>query len=267
MDNFLSTWNGKCADYDVWYGAECVDLYNYYMRDVFGLNPYAHGVVNGAQELAQNLPKYPELTWNQSSDNIPKGAIVVFSGANGFGGGYGHVGMSMGGLTLFDQLGNEDDSKEQPAGTRNYNAHKSKVLGYAIKKEDNVIEEKDLAPIRIVMSEVEGWNGHEIHAGKHDKMILGWVGKTWEEFIQHGWNVQPRHRIYIEEENTLLKQQLAEVQATLANELAKPPKEVIKEAVKIVEKVVEVPKIVEKPFTDKDGVNWLTTLLKRIFKR
>lgn len=132
---------------------------------------------------------------------------------------------------------------------------------------DEMIEEKDLAQIRIIMSEVEGWNGHEIHAGKHDKMILGWVGKTWEEFIQHGWNVQPRHRVYIEEENAQLKQQLADVQTALTDEQDKPPKEIVKTLTQIVKEEVIVPQIVEKPFTDKDGVNWLTSLIRRIFKK
>lgn len=36
VDAFVNTWNGRYADYDGYYGAQCVDLFNYYNRDVVG---------------------------------------------------------------------------------------------------------------------------------------------------------------------------------------------------------------------------------------
>lgn len=55
----------------------------------------------------------------------------------------------------------------------------------------DMITKDDVAPVRIVMSEVEGWNGNDIHAGKNDAQIMGaWVGKSWQEFIWNGWNKQ-----------------------------------------------------------------------------
>lgn len=65
-----------------------------------------------------------------------------------------------------------------------------------------------------------------------------------------------------------LQKQVAELQVALANEKAKPPKEVIKEVEKIVEVIKEVP--IEVPNSDTilldEAGNWLTKLIKRIWK-
>ncbi len=88
---------------------------------------------------------------------------------------------------------------------------------------EHMITSKDINTLRIVMSEVEGWNGHNVHAGKHDKQIMGtWYGKSWTELINHSWKVQPVHRIHLTE-------QLVKIEKLLANEKAKPAVEVIKE--------------------------------------
>lgn len=177
LDQFVNRWTGEKADYDGQYGGECVDLYNFYMRDVFGLNPYQYGAVNGAQELAGNLPKYPELQWVGGATNIPKGAIVVFSGRNGFGGGYGHVGMSMGGLSIFDQIGGTD-AQEKPPAIRSYPA--TNVLGYAIKKGESMIQDTDneFARWEQLHTQLLGYSG-----GRQNFRTLA-VGKTWLSQIE-----------------------------------------------------------------------------------
>lgn len=143
LAQFITKWNGKKADYDGRYGGECVDLYNFYMRDVFGLNPWKHGAVNGAKDLAKNLPKYTELKWVKNdpfnaNQLPPKGAIIVFNGP--IGGGYGHVGIvieaTASKLIIFDQIGAEDPRLEAPARKRNQTALWGYVLGWAIKGGD-----------------------------------------------------------------------------------------------------------------------------------
>jgi len=135
MDAFIKKWNGKKADYDGAYGGECVDLYNFYMRDVFKLDPYRYGGVNGAKDLATNLPKYPELEW-KTTGKPPKGAIVVFG--EEVGSTFGHVGMALtskpGEFRIFDQIGSEIGANELPAGIRDQIDMKPYMLGYAIKK-------------------------------------------------------------------------------------------------------------------------------------
>jgi hypothetical protein len=78
----------------------------------------------------------------------------------------------------------------------------------AIKQENNmsVITKDDTGAVRIVISDVEGWNGHEVHAGKHDANIMGtWVGKKWTELIMHAWSKQKTHRIHLTDEIATLK--------------------------------------------------------------
>lgn len=79
------------------------------------------------------------------------------------------------------------------------------------KGNNDVIKASDLAQVRIIMSEVEGWNGHEVHSGKHDKQIMGaWQGKEWNDFIWHAWSVQNAHRIQLTDNITALQAQVAQ---------------------------------------------------------
>lgn len=71
----------------------------------------------------------------------------------------------------------------------------------------DMITENDVAPVRVVMSEVEGWNGGEIHSGSKDSEIMAaWVGHSWVEFVMHGWNVQSVHRQALVDSNAALTQ-------------------------------------------------------------
>ena len=48
---------GKWRDYDGYYGAQCVDLFNFYVKEVFGINPYSYFGVEKAYQLAnRGLP-------------------------------------------------------------------------------------------------------------------------------------------------------------------------------------------------------------------
>lgn len=141
FDAFKSRHLGNKADYDGRYGGECVDLYNFYMRDVFGLNPYRIGGVDSAYQLRENLRQYPEIQWidndpNDANQIPPKGAIVIFSKNLPGSGGHGHVGICDDGTTtsslfVFDQIGGED-WQEKPPASRRYNWNN--VLGWAILK-------------------------------------------------------------------------------------------------------------------------------------
>lgn len=83
----------------------------------------------------------------------------------------------------------------------------------------DVIGKDDVGPVRVVMSEVEGWPMNEIHAGVYDSTIMGaWQGHTWQEFIMHCWNVNPNHRGY-------LVQQIAELNTQIANLSKRPTQE------------------------------------------
>lgn len=56
LDQFVTKYCGKKVDYDEAYGAQCVDLFRQYCKDVLNI-PHT-GVVDGAKELFE---KYPDL--------------------------------------------------------------------------------------------------------------------------------------------------------------------------------------------------------------
>lgn len=107
-----------------------------------------------------------------------------------------------------------------------------------IKQEgEEVITDQDTGLLRIGHSEIGGWDLHDTHSGKQDKLFMDtWKGHTVKEFIWAQWNAGEAYR----NQREANKQKIKDLEVALANEQAKPPKEVIKEVVKIVEKPVEV---------------------------
>lgn len=81
---------------------------------------------------------------------------------------------------------------------------------------NDVITKEDIYSIRVIMSEVEGWNGHLVHSGKYDDNILSWVGKTWEEMIQHCWAIQPTHRIHLTDKLTVTEAAVKDLKTSTA---------------------------------------------------
>lgn len=69
-----------------------------------------------------------------------------------------------------------------------------------------------------------------------DAEMRGWIGQSKQRWIQ----VSKAETDGLRNERDALRSQLASVQQALANEQAKPPKEVVKEVIKIVEKEVPV---------------------------
>lgn len=69
-----------------------------------------------------------------------------------------------------------------------------------------------------------------------DAEMRGWIGQSKQKWIQ----VSKAETDGLRNERDALRSQLASVQQALANEQAKPPKEVVKEVIKIVEKEVPV---------------------------
>ncbi|WP_125778305.1 CHAP domain-containing protein [Antribacter gilvus] len=88
VDAFVSTWNGRYADYDGYYGAQCVDLFNYYNRDVVGASwppvSYAYQLYD-----TYDTSKYTRV----SASSAPRKGDVAVWGSNfpNGSGGAGHV--------------------------------------------------------------------------------------------------------------------------------------------------------------------------------
>lgn len=61
-------------------------------------------------------------------------------------------------------------------------------LIYLKKGDDDVIKPEDVYNVRIVNSEIKGWDFNEVHSGKLDAREMGaWVGQPWSKFIQEAW--------------------------------------------------------------------------------
>lgn len=125
------------------------------------------------------LKHYSKIPVTQSPQ---VGDTVVYDGV------YGDVALYIGNGQVFGQLGTPvfKPAAKRPIGN---------PIGYLRLKGDDVITKDDINPLRVVMGEIEGFKAPDIYQGKNDKQIMDfWVGKTWQEAIMHGWQVQKTHR-------------------------------------------------------------------------
>ena len=93
-DAFEKKYLGKAVDYDGVYGVQCVDLFDQYIKEVFGIT----GVwCNGAKDLYKKFNSYPALVKNFTRIAntrelvVKKGDVVIWGG-----GSWGHVGICTG---------------------------------------------------------------------------------------------------------------------------------------------------------------------------
>ena len=97
-DQFVSTWTGKAADFDHAYGFQCVDLFNFYNRDVVGQGFVGTPTTGGAADLWNDytaLDGYTKVA-NSPTGIPPKGAVVVWAANSKATGPAGHVGIASG---------------------------------------------------------------------------------------------------------------------------------------------------------------------------
>ena len=115
LEEFVNKYNGKKVDFDGAFGAQCVDLFRQYNKDVWG-NPHT-GAVEGAKDLFlnyDNLPierKFLELN-PVNSKIIEEGDVAVWGASSS--NKYGHVAIVVGllgdeSLIVFEQDGFKQD--------------------------------------------------------------------------------------------------------------------------------------------------------------
>lgn len=64
-----------------------------------------------------------------------------------------------------------------------------------IKKGTDMIEKDNFAQLRVVNSEVKGWDINQTHAGAFDAREIGaWAGQPWVKFIQQAWEEGEAYR-------------------------------------------------------------------------
>lgn len=89
---FVNRYNGQSIDYDGVYGAQCVDLAKFYLRDVYGISPGAWGDAHAYWNSTNPaiLAKFDKVA--NGATNVPKqGDILVYSQNTPGSGGAGHI--------------------------------------------------------------------------------------------------------------------------------------------------------------------------------
>lgn len=130
LAEFIKKYIGKKVDFDGAFGAQCVDLFRQYNRDVWD-NPHT-GVVEGAKDLFLNFDKMPEeKKFLKIVESPYVGDVIVWGPTekNPF----GHVGMLVGAVDGNSFLVFEQDGFRQDGAKINIR-DKSNVLGYLRKK-------------------------------------------------------------------------------------------------------------------------------------
>lgn len=129
VNAFVAQYNNRFVDYDGRYGAQCVDLFNYYNRDVVKASFVS---VNYAYQLWGAAPtnKYSRVS---ASSTPQKGDVAVFSSSLPGSGGAGHVAIVLSQvnsttLSVFQQRVRLSNGSYSPSIVSN--SSKSYLLGY-----------------------------------------------------------------------------------------------------------------------------------------
>ncbi|MCR4307755.1 MAG: CHAP domain-containing protein [Candidatus Berkelbacteria bacterium] len=133
-DQFVTKYNNKFIDWDGYWGAQCVDLYRQFLKEVCRV-PQNPPVV-GAKDIWNNYRKEDFVRIPNGPYNFPqKGDIVIWN--KNAGGGFGHVGVCLVAdsmrFTSFDQNWIQVSAHKQP---HNY----TNVIGWLRFKKNDIIE-------------------------------------------------------------------------------------------------------------------------------
>lgn len=115
LKEFTQKYNGKKVDYDKAYGAQCVDIFRQYCKEV--LNIEYTGGVNGAKDLWLDYFKMPKeqkyfmLVKDKDGTKYKEGDVLVWGATKT--NQYGHVAILLaemsGDLIVFEQNGFKQD--------------------------------------------------------------------------------------------------------------------------------------------------------------
>ena len=224
-DEFIKKNLGKALNFDDAYGNQCVDAWRFYVRDVFGF-PQSIGV-RGAKDIWYNYDKKRFLRITNTLTLIPqKGDIAIWG--KGFGGGLGHVGVvdeaNVNTFRSFDQNFPSEGYKDKDGNFIGTGKAKMVTHNYA-----GVLGFLRVKPEYMVTKEAS--NMYQMKSGKKVDLNNPESNKVLADLYDEVVNQQ----IYIKK--TKLKEILDNVKKNYENQLAKKPKEVIKEVVKEVESI------------------------------
>lgn len=134
LEQFVEKYNGKKIDYDGHYGAQCVDVFRQYCKDVLAI-PHTGGVVGAAELYTKygTMPleqKYFHRIPYKAGMQLEAGDVVIFAPTKS--NKYGHVAIvldtSSKEIAVFEQDGLKQDGAH--VGSWNY----ARVLGFLRKR-------------------------------------------------------------------------------------------------------------------------------------
>lgn len=113
VDEFVKKYDGKSIDYDKMYGAQCVDLFNFYNKEVVGAGPIGTPKTGGARDLYEVESKNAVENYKRLSADSPlqPGDVQVYAAPHGrysrdgavyY---YGHVNIYIGDNKVIEQNG------------------------------------------------------------------------------------------------------------------------------------------------------------------
>lgn len=272
--NWINNANGKWHDFDGAYGAQCVDLAQFYSQWLGGHRFWG----NAVNIYDQPGSFYQQISNSPDPNNVPQlGDIVIWNI-----GSYGHVAICMNadasGLTTLDQNWYTANDLGSNAVVVRHDWTSRKVKGWLRPKNitvaqatggNDVADENTVKNLYLVVLRRDAdAEGLKTYTGMETSKVF-WSLLTSQEYKDMLANLRANEQAH-NAVDAQVRQQLADVQVALANEQAKPPKEVIKTVEKIVTKEIPVEVIKEVPVythdeETKQNVSAILKLLKSVW--
>lgn len=179
---------GKHLDVDGAFGAQCVDVYLDYIQTVIGVHDWAS--VSGYGNAVDMYDTVNTQYFDKLTGIIPRqGDVVIFNATTT--NSAGHIAIVDSADTNFMQCIEQDGFN--PTGVcyakqRSYINVKGFLRPKGLNMNENIITEKSQNALRIVHSEIGGWDFDKTHKGEYDKLFLdAWRGKTYDYFLNDQW--------------------------------------------------------------------------------
>lgn len=136
LEEFVNKYNGRPVDYDGVYGAQCVDLFRQYVKEVWEIKEHTGScsTSGGAKDLYLDYNKMPieKKYFTRSSTKSPKaGDVVIWDSSQT--NKYGHVAICLGVLGKDTIIVFEQDGFKQNGANVNIRS-KGNMLGVLRKK-------------------------------------------------------------------------------------------------------------------------------------
>lgn len=183
FDAFVAKWTGVAADFDGAYGAQCVDLFEYYNRDVVGQTFVGTPTTGGAVDLWNDfasLPGYTKMPYKPGMV-VPKAAVVVWAANSKVTGPAGHVGMAdgNGNDVWFDSFDENYPTGYQPHIQRHTYAG---VLGWYVPNNQG---DNNVATDALTNSEAHQiYNNITLGDEPGQDILDAWTGKPVGEYLR-----------------------------------------------------------------------------------